>query len=198
MLRIGSKEKEYSVHRQYIPKSPKWKIPSELSSAKRVIELKDVDEDTGHTIVHYLYTGLYQTLNDPSLPKDADVEYMRSVLAYSAAKLFDLDGLAAQAMKEIENSDKHMSVFSTLAACRHAYQHHPIEDGWLFQYLRRKLGVALEYDETLFVQERYLDELGGNTVFTRVLFTIVGELYVEKARKLHLTPDLASEASCDI
>jgi hypothetical protein len=113
-------------------------------------------------------------LNDSRLPKNVDVQYKRSVLAYSAATLYNLDDLAMQAIKEIEKLDKDVCVFSILASCRHAYQHHPIEDRWLLQYLRRKLVAALEHNESLFVQERYLDELGGSTVFTRVLFTIVG------------------------
>ncbi|PVH92840.1 hypothetical protein DM02DRAFT_542797, partial [Periconia macrospinosa] len=159
------------------------------------LELKDLDEDTGHTVVHYLYTDLYQTLNTPGILKDDEVEYKRSVLAYSAAKLYSLDGLAKHAVKVIEELDKHMSVFKTLDACRRAYQHHPFEDEWLFQYLRKKLISALERSDTLFEQKQFLDELEGSAVFIRVLFTILGGLYVEKVRKSLPPLDSASESS---
>ena len=72
--------KEYSIHEKFIPKSPKWKGDPGWGGCKQVLELKDLDEDTGHTVVHYLYTDLYQTLNTPGIPKDAEVEYKRSVL----------------------------------------------------------------------------------------------------------------------
>jgi hypothetical protein len=168
-----------------------------MGGCKQVLELKDLDEDTGHTVVHYLYTDLYKTLNTPGIPKDTEVEYKRSVLAYSAAKLYGLDGLAEQAVKVIEELDKNVSVFKTLAACRHAYQHHLFEDEWRLQYLRGKLVAALERNKTLLVQKQFLDELEGSAVFTRVLFIIFGGLYVERARKFLPPPDSASESSYD-
>jgi hypothetical protein len=46
-----------------------------------------------------------------------------------------------------------------------------IEDRWLLQYIRKKLVAGLEHDETVFVQEQYLDELDG-MAYTGILYTM--------------------------
>jgi hypothetical protein len=72
------------------------------------IYLPDVDEGTGHVLIHYLYTGTYQTLDDIqfSPAEMARVEFKRAVLAYSAAKKYMLHGLQRLAGQQISYSLK--------------------------------------------------------------------------------------------
>jgi hypothetical protein len=174
---------DYRVPKHFLPSSLKWKDSSVWPYADQVITLGDLDEDIGHTFVHYLYTGSYQTLKTQGLLRDAElrIEHRRSVLAYSAARLYDLDGLAAHAKKEVEKFDGVVSIFNILAVCSDAYQNHPGDDLWLPSYLRANIATALERDKTLLTQDEFLDQIGEGAAFTRVLIKMIGELYIDKA-----------------
>jgi hypothetical protein len=73
------------------------------SSLNGIIALPKVDEDIGHTLIHYLHALVYQTLktNGPS-PK---IEYRRRVLVYSTAVKYQIEGLATVAKQEMEKYD---------------------------------------------------------------------------------------------
>jgi hypothetical protein len=50
--------------------------------------MSNVDEDVGHTVVHFLYTGGYETVSSPLDESILDLarEYKRSVLVYHALR----------------------------------------------------------------------------------------------------------------
>ena len=82
----------------------------------REVSLPEVDEDVGHTFIHYLYTGNYQTLKSSptcDMPRRA-IEYNRSVLAYHAALSCGLDGLADYAREYIQIFDKDTNIFDII------------------------------------------------------------------------------------
>jgi hypothetical protein len=62
--------------------------------------LGDVDEDIGHSFVHFLYTGQHETLDSKC---DHVKVYRKSVLAYQAARTYRLVDLEAVARKYIEH-----------------------------------------------------------------------------------------------
>jgi hypothetical protein len=68
------------------------------------IELPDLDDDVGHTLVHYLYTGAYRTLKLRGVVQDIEkiTEYKKSVLVYSAARTYGLNGLEMLAKTHME------------------------------------------------------------------------------------------------
>ncbi|KAH2775726.1 hypothetical protein KXW38_001174, partial [Aspergillus fumigatus] len=80
---IGSSGKRYTIPENLLSKAATLPSSQDVSGSPAVI-LSDVDEDIGHTIMHYLYTGNYETVKPPStseLPRRA-TEYTRSVFAY--------------------------------------------------------------------------------------------------------------------
>jgi hypothetical protein len=82
-----------------------------------------VDEDIGHTIIHYLYTGEYQTVRPPSsyeMPRRT-LEYTRSVFAYRAAVSHGLDGLAEHAKRYMQIFDKEVSIMEIISLGRKAF-----------------------------------------------------------------------------
>jgi hypothetical protein len=153
-------------------------LSSWQSSIAGLIELPKVDEDVGHTLIHYLHALVYQTLGtDESTPK---VEYRRSVLVYSTAVKYQIEGLATIAKQEMEKYDGVVTVVDMMAACRDAYKNSPENDPWLIKYLRVRLAAALEGDDTVFYQDRLLDQVGGPEEFSRMIFRIVVEIYAGK------------------
>lgn len=95
-----------------------------------------MDEDVGHTIIHYLYTGEYQTVKPPSTyesPRRA-VEYTRSVFAYRAAVSHGLDGLAEHAKRYMQIFDKEVSIVDIISLGRKAFPRIS-EEPWFSEYL---------------------------------------------------------------
>src|SRR5438034_1497253 len=85
-LLIGSSRIRYTVLQKFLCQSPKWADACTSNSWSRVIALPEVDEDLGHTLVHYLYTGTYQTLKlqDASVDTMSKriTEYRRNIQLY--------------------------------------------------------------------------------------------------------------------
>jgi hypothetical protein len=72
-----------------------------------------VNEDVGHTVVHFLCTGNYETLRTASEPgaSKMEIEFRRSMLVYQAAREYDLYDLETYAKKYIEVFGESMSSF---------------------------------------------------------------------------------------
>lgn len=64
ILSIREEKQEHAVPRQFIEKLPS--LAAVLEPDTTHLSLKLVEEDMAHTVVHYLYTGDFQTLHDPS------------------------------------------------------------------------------------------------------------------------------------
>ena len=74
--------------------------------------MSDVHEDVGHTFVHFLYSGDYETLNWPLDESTSDIarEYKRSILVYQASRIYYLPDLEALAKQKIEQLGEEVSV----------------------------------------------------------------------------------------
>jgi hypothetical protein len=134
-----------------------------------------VDKDVGHTLIHYLHALVYRTLQTPeSTPR---IEHRRSVLVYSTAVKYGIEGLATTAKQEMQKYDGVVTVVDIVAACRDAYDNSPGDDPWLLKYLQERLAAALEKDSTIFCQDQFLHQVGGPEDFSRMIFRTVVEIY---------------------
>jgi hypothetical protein len=161
--------------------SPQWTFPSTPFDpfSGRTIELPQVDEDIGHTLVHYLYTGTYQTLKSQGVSCPL-TEYRRGILVYCVARLYELNGLADHAIRIIGLFDKMLSIFQVLDIASNVYPKLLEDETWLPDYLKTKIGAAFKADETIFSQERFLNHIGEATAFTKALVKIMVGIYTEK------------------
>jgi hypothetical protein len=148
----------------------------------RTIELPEVDEDIGHTLVHYLLTGAYQTLqpqDDLDTP-NSTTEYQRSILVYCTARRYGLDTLTDHARRNMGLFDKRLTIFEILDIARDMYSKFTEDEIWFPNYLKTKVEAAYEADETVFTQERFLDYIGEATVFNKALVKIMVRIYTDK------------------
>jgi hypothetical protein len=172
----------------YAKQSPQWTIPSVSwadSSSQfdtQTIKLHDVDEDIGHTLVHYLYTGTYQTLKLEGISdlSDSETEYRRAGLVYCTARLYGLDRLAEHAMQNMELFEKDLSAFQVLDTARELYPKLPADEIWFPEHLKAKIETAFEADQTIFTQDQFLSRIGNAATFTRALVKMIAEIYNEK------------------
>lgn len=124
------------------------------SSTAQCIILEDIDEDTGHTLVHYLCTGEYEEhckrCNGPE-------QYRRSVLAYVAASNLSLGELESLASEQMEQYERVVDIFQILAVAPEIW---PMvladEDDVYADHLVDKVTAALECDLDLYDRDGFV------------------------------------------
>lgn len=131
---------DYTVLRPYLLQYPKLAPSYRIFSYSQRIELPELDEDIGHTLVHYLYAGTYQTLKPRDISGNIDMttEYRRSILIYCAARTYGLNGLVSHAKGNMGSFDKELSIFDILGLAREIYSKLPADEIWFPDYLKRR------------------------------------------------------------
>jgi hypothetical protein len=155
-LRIGPGPKEYYVSLGLL-QNAEW-----IDSASwGVINLPEIDENTGHVLIHFLCTGTYQTLDniENSAVEEAHVEFKRAFSAYVMAIEHQLAGLQHLAMHKIENFGRDMTVLDIIAAVEEDF--HKLTDCAIGfkEYLNTKVKEALEKNHTVFLDDGTFDRI---------------------------------------
>ena len=188
---IGRNKKWYTMPKNIISQVPYFQQHwGENEWGTPAVRLPEVDDDIGHTIIHYLYTGDYQTLKLSStynMPRRA-VEYSRSVLTYHAALRCGLDGLADHARKYIQTFDNNVSIFDIIALGRKNFRR-ITEDAWYSEYLTTKIMASFENDERIFQQEEFFKGFGEAPDFDKFLGKIMAKTYAHKISSIQDAPD---------
>ncbi|USP82273.1 uncharacterized protein yc1106_09547 [Curvularia clavata] len=145
-LMVGPENKAYHVPYDLLPNSHFTAFICPGSA----IYLPDLDEDTGHVLAHYLYTGTYQTLDCmvTSENEELQIEFKRAVLAYVAARSLGLDGLEQLAKNKVEDFGAKMSIIDIVEAIQKDFSRIPIDATWFHEYF------DLRADESFDVKKR--------------------------------------------
>lgn len=147
---ISSSGKRYTIPENLLSKAATLPSSQDVSGSPAVI-LSDVDKDIGHTIMHYLYTGNYETVKPPStseLPRRA-TEYTRSVFTYRIAVRHGLDSLTEHAKRYIQIFDKEVSIINIISLGRKAFPKIS-EEPWFSEYLTARITASFKADEGIF------------------------------------------------
>lgn len=150
------------------------------------ITLREVDEDIGHTLIHYLYTGRYQTLGLASLPDDerAPAEFKRSVLTYCAARLCGIGDLEELTKTKIENISKDLSIFDVQRITEEISGKLPRHGDWFSAKVDDLVKAALTTDDSLLTNPRIVDAIGRNAILDKALVKALTEMYTELKTKV--------------
>ncbi|KAH7091538.1 hypothetical protein FB567DRAFT_589417 [Paraphoma chrysanthemicola] len=177
-LRIGPQQTPYYAPKRLL-QNPDW-VEFDNSWGNE-IKLPDVDEGTGHVMIHYLYTGAYQTLDDIELaPTEAvRVEFRRAVMAYIAAKKYMLPGLQRLAGEQISTFGAEMSIFDVVEAINKDFSRIPDDATWFHEYMGDKVRMAFEQDATVFAKDDLFSRI-DNVALIRVLVKVMVEVYTNK------------------
>ena len=169
------------------------------------IELRDVDRDIGHSLVHYLYTGNYQTTKPQTIseagPSGARTpteignefeahnlrEYRRSVRLYCVARTYGLDKLKHLSMHHIEIPQDGISIWDVLDIAEEAYGKLPDDEVWFTEYLRRKLEDKLRADKFLLKRPEFLGRIGKVKIFDQSLRVRANRLHPRTSPQYLLT-----------
>ncbi|KAJ5970711.1 uncharacterized protein N7479_000629 [Penicillium vulpinum] len=131
-------EKKYGILRSHIRKYP---LLGHYSPQDTYVALSDVDGDVGHTLVHFLYSGTYETINSPLDENVSYIgrEYQRSVMVYYASRKYNITDLEILARKYIEYFGEAISTFEILCSTREIFSKLPEDEVWLPSYVRKVL-----------------------------------------------------------
>jgi hypothetical protein len=143
--------------------------------------LPEIDLETGHTLVHYLYTGTYEALNDstPSL----GLKHALSV--YMAAMKAGPDSLHLLAIREFQAHAEKLNIFEIFDAIKADFKDLASleSDGWIHGFMRKKTQEAFEHDHRVFKNEALLKTL-DNVTLAKVVMTWVIEMYDDKVSRM--------------
>jgi hypothetical protein len=155
------------------------------------IHLVDVDASIGHVLIHFLHTGVYQTLNDEGI-KDIEnthsnivrTEFQKAVLALEAAKKYSVPGLQELAQLELERHGKEMCLRDAVRAIREAFiVGPPDEHAWLRDYVSKKVQWTFKHDPSTLSAPDFFESIESPTL-TKILAQIIVGLYSEEVDKL--------------
>lgn len=182
-LRIGLDQKTY-----YVPQNRLQLLGSVAStrSWNGSIHLADADACTSHVLVHYLYTGAYQTLDnmEQSPPEEeANVEFKRAFLAYTMANQYKLLELQDLAKQQIKHFGAEMDIFRVVEVVRGVFAKLGDDDAWFRNYLEGKAKSAFEEDYTVFSSGDLFDRI-EDVGLARLMATFMVRLYSEKVELL--------------
>ncbi|ORX94550.1 hypothetical protein BCR34DRAFT_669645 [Clohesyomyces aquaticus] len=145
------------------------------------VHLPNLDEGTSHVLVHYLYTGAYQTLGDAeTVPgQGANIEFRRAISAYKAAYKYGLSGLQELARHELERFSTKLNIFDVVKAIEGDCLTLPYDDARFSEYLNKKAKVAFEQDHTVFARKDLFKHI-NDVAFAKVMAKCIVRLYNDK------------------
>ncbi|EOA85172.1 uncharacterized protein SETTUDRAFT_76372, partial [Exserohilum turcica Et28A] len=175
-LEIGPKAVRFLVHESVLSRSPVLLAKSyPISFVKQSVALPELDQTTAHTLVHYLYTGRYQTLSvhaasDKVIPES----YKQSACVYCAAVRYELPGLKELAQGRLGSFGEEVNVFDMLAVARdYAFPLLPEHDEWYPAYIEDALQTAMREDATPFQKTDFITTVEGNSRLLRLAWKTV-------------------------
>ncbi|KAL3454223.1 hypothetical protein BJX65DRAFT_302009 [Aspergillus insuetus] len=180
-VHIGSKR--YGIPVYYLERIPYFKRQTDVNYGREVV-LEDVDEDIGHTLIHFLYTGRYETLYSGY---SVATEYRRSALAYQAARRYKLFGLEAVARKQIEHFSPHVHLQTVLETAREVFPDLPSDEAWFKIYLNEYFSTSFDDSRDFFHREEFIKAIGHNTAFDRMIMQLTIDVLFARISELEAT-----------
>lgn len=196
VISIGANRVAYTIFEAMLQKHDNLRSRLEQTQTGSPIELPDVDEDVGHTLIHFLYTGVYHTLGLGGVAEHAKAaaEFKRSVLAYFAARLCGIRNLEELTKSKMAQYSKHMSVFEIQDVVAQIAGRLPDNEVWFPEHLYRWIKDILQKNDELVSDEKLLGLIGKSPLFDKAIVRSMAELYSEKAAALKLFPQTPVEA----
>jgi hypothetical protein len=134
-----------------------------------------VDEEAGHTLLHYLYTGRFEIFQSNSASKE--ISYKRNVMVYHAAKIFGITSLEILAKEQLQTLVNALSVIQIQQILAKSRLFHL--DPWFIQHIKERLTTEFASTDKLLTPTGVLMSLICKcTVFERAAVQSIAENYL--------------------
>lgn len=141
------------------------------SGSQERLYFPDVDVQTGHTLVHYLYTETYET---PATGSER-IKLKAALLVFIATSNHNLTGLKHLASREIDAQGLDLNLFEVLDIIDDDFTH-LCPNSWVHKYLHQKARIAFCIDDRVFTNEAFLQDL-NNTALIKFMTRCIVNLY---------------------
>ncbi|EKG14253.1 hypothetical protein MPH_08581 [Macrophomina phaseolina MS6] len=175
---FGQGSVAYYVLSCLLARYPKLENLQAFSKFSPRIELPEVYAGVGHTLVHFLFTGRYQTLRSSEAPNEDedDVEYGRALMTYAAARAYDLNDLACLAQGKAQSHGDALKISSALDHIKAVVSAGLSNDEWLDAHLNEKLGAFFREPDELFDIQDLVSCVGEALAFNKKLVEVLGQM----------------------
>jgi hypothetical protein len=140
--------------------------------------MSNVDEDVGHTVLHFLYTGGYETVSSPLDEGTSDLarEYKRSVLVYHASRTWGLTDLEILAKQKMQHLDEEVPILEILRVMRDVFSSLPADETWLPCYIQGKLQRLPKPEDPGLGLHEFYNILGQDHQFDNAVMKMILEI----------------------
>ncbi|GLA62038.1 hypothetical protein AtubIFM54640_002575 [Aspergillus tubingensis] len=170
-----------------IPEYYVLRIPNLKFAYMKEFALEEMYADIGHTFIHYLYTGEYQTLAaSPNVPpsKTRAREFKRSVYAFHMAQRHQIQGLLDHAQRYMHTFVDAVSTLELLKIAREVYATMFTGKKWFEDFVYDQLAAAFKAGEEQFRTEILKCGVGSDAKFDQFLLDLVLKIYSGSIAKL--------------
>jgi hypothetical protein len=144
------------------------------------LHFPSLEAEIGHTLVHFLYTGMYATLHVGA--RTPAVQLRQSLRVYIAATTHTLPELRRLAMRDLERHADLMELPEVIEVFSDDFEKVPFESD-LHVYLLRKITAAFNKNRTVFKSEKFFDNLSGANL-TKFAMQKATALFLDEMSKM--------------
>lgn len=150
-----------------------------VAFVQQPVLLPELDQNTAHTLIHFLYTGKFQSLSIlASSDKIIPELYKLGTSVYCAAARYKLPGLAELAQNKMKSLDEEMSIFDILSVARDvAFPLLPEDDVWYPSYVEDSLNNAMADDPEPFRKPDFITSVGSDSKLLQLVWKTVMNNY---------------------
>ena len=162
---------------KHLLRSPKWLT----TDAGGILHLEGVSAATGHTLVHYLYTGTYQPLEVKSgdAASMAHMKFKQALLTFALATVYELPDLEGLAKEQIRTHGGFMALDEILDTARKCTWFPKMAWSWFHEYLQARAKEQFKIDYKYFTSKVYIDSVGDGKLH-RFMTCHLLETFTEK------------------
>ncbi|CAN9450561.1 hypothetical protein AA0117_g11388 [Alternaria alternata] len=179
-LDVGPEPTRFLVHDSVLSRSKVLAAKSfPVAFVQQPVLLPELDQNTAHTLIHYLYTGKFQSLSIlASSDKIIPELYKLGTSVYCAAARYKLSGLAELAQNKMKSLDEEMSIFDILSVARDvAFPLLPEDDVWYPSYVEDSLNNAMADDPEPFRKPDFITSVGSDSKLLQLVWKTVMNNY---------------------
>jgi hypothetical protein len=145
---------------KHLLRLPKWST----TDAGGKIRLRDVSAATGHTLVHYLYTGTYQALEvkEEGAATPAHIKFKQALLTFILASTHELPDLERLAKKQIGILGSCMALVEVLNTAEKEFS--KLTWSWFHEYLQDRAKEQFDLNHTFFTSRAFIESIGEGTL----------------------------------
>lgn len=157
------------------------KLAKLFEGGRQYIQLLDIEADIGHTFVHYLYTGQYETLGINDLPLTE--EYRRSVLTYKASIRYSIPALEDMSKQSMEHLGRSIDILDMLRVAGDEFRHIQPHRFWYTAYLEEMVTEAFVTDSEIFRKDELPQYLGVDPCFLAFMMQLADKVHSREIQK---------------